>query len=236
MSTFRIGADGRLTAAPGGPASEGVNAPILLGAAANPNYNIVYTGFTSAGQIGVFTYDETGRTNFVGTSTGTGAAPCWCTISADGSLLYVADTGSDSVSVFSLADPLHPVQLQELALGGPRGTPGGPRTAVFEIAIDPTGKFLFAVTQSTDPSFPQGNQLHTLRIARDGTLSEPHAPVIFSQADVPANAHPQGVEVVQIGGRKSDRDRIYVGADPFGDDHDGPGKLREVLSLFRNRR
>ena len=237
VNTFRIGTDGRLTAAPGGPASAGANAPVLLGAAAHPRLNIVYTGFTSAGQVGVFTYDETGRTNYVGTSAGTGAAPCWCTISADGRLLYVANTASDSVSVFSLADPLHPVQIQELALGGPRGTPGGPQTIVFEIALDPTGKFLFAVTQSTDPAFPQGNQLHTLRVARDGTLSEPLAPVIFSPADVPANAHPQGVEVVQLRGGRSDvgHDRISVGGDPFGDD-DAPGNLHDALKLFRNRR
>ena len=235
VNTFRIGADGRLTAAPGGPASAGANAPVLLGATAHPRLNIVYTGFTSAGQVGVFTYDETGRTNYVGTSAGTGAAPCWCTISADGRLLYVANTASDSVSVFSLADPLHPVQIQELALGGPRGTPGGAQTLVFEIAIDPTGKFLYAVTQASDPSFSQGNQLHTLRIARDGTLSEPLAPVIFSPADVPANAHPQGVEVVQFGSGKSDRDRVYIGGDPFGDHDDAPN-LRDVSKLFRNRR
>jgi len=238
VSTFRIGADGRLTAAPGGPAGAGANAPILLGAAAHPRLNIVYTGFTSAGQVGVFTYDETGRTSYVGTSVGTGAAPCWCTISADGRLLYVANTASDSVSVFSLADPLHPVQIQELLLGGPRGATatGRPITNVFEIALDPTGKYLYAVTQSTDPSFPQGNQLHTLRVARDGTLSEPLAPVIFSQADVPANAHPQGVEVVAIrGGRPAGfPDRISVGG-PFAGDAE-PGRLRDALSLFRARR
>ena len=187
-----------MTAAPGGPASAGANAPVLLGAAANPRFNIVYSGFTSAGQIGVFTYDETGRTSFVGTAAGTGAAPCWCTISADGRSLFVANTATDSIGVFSLADPLHPVQIQELPLGGPRGTPDGPGTNVFEIALDPTGRFLFAVTQATDPSFPQGNQLHTLQVARDGTLSEPIAPVIFATTDVPANAHPQGVEVVLL--------------------------------------
>lgn len=234
VNTFRIGADGRLTAAPGDPASAGTNAPVLLGAAADPRLNIVYTGFASSSQVGVFTYDETGRTSYVGPAAGTGAAPCWCTISADGRLLYVANTASDSVSVFSLADPLHPVQIQELALGGPRGTPGGPRTNVFEIALDPTGKYLYAVTQSTDPSFPQGNQLHTLRVARDGTLSEPLAPVVFSPDDVPVNAHPQGVAVVQLRGDADDRrglpDRI---SGWFSDDE--PVRPRGARELFRSR-
>ncbi len=36
---------------------------------------------------------------------------------ANGKFLYTADTGTNSVGVFSLADPLHPVRVQELVLG-----------------------------------------------------------------------------------------------------------------------
>lgn len=198
VNTFRIGADGALTAAPGGPAGVGTNAPLLLGAANHPDLNIVYTGFASSSQVGVFTYDETGRTSFVGPAADSGAAPCWCVVSADGRVLYVTNTATDSIAVYSLADPLHPVQIQDLPLGGPRGSTatGLPVANAFEIALDPTGRFLFAVTQSTDPAFPQGNQLHTLTINRDGTLAERTPPVVFSPADVPANAHPQGLAVV----------------------------------------
>ncbi len=232
VNTFRIGGDGRLTAAPGGPASAGANAPVLLGAAQNPNYNIVYTGFASSGQVGVFTYDETGRTNFVGTAADTGAAPCWCVVSGDGKLLYVANTVSDSVSVYSIVDPLKPVLIQELKLGGPRGDAATGQTFVFEIALDPTGKFLYAVTQSTNPSFPQGNQLHTLKVARDGSLSEPLAPIIFSQNDVPANAHAQGLAVVTLG-----NDRVYVGGGENDGNGSGPAdRLRDVWSWFRSGR
>jgi Lactonase, 7-bladed beta-propeller len=202
VNTFHINANGTLTAAPGGPVS-GPNTPILLGASQNPDYHIIYAGLTSAGQIGVFTYDETGRTSFVTSVADSGAGPCWSTVSADGRFLYVANTASDSIGVYSLADPLAPVQIQDLALAGPRGTAGGPSTNVFEISLDPTGRFLYAVTQSTDPSFPQGNQLHTLTIAYNGTLTEPVGPLIFSQANVPANAHPQGIAVVQPARRSS---------------------------------
>jgi 6-phosphogluconolactonase (cycloisomerase 2 family) len=203
VNTFRINADGSLTAAPDGPAGAGTNAPFLLGAAAHPRLNIVYTGFASSSQVGVFTYDETGRTSFVQAVPDSGAAPCWCVVSDDGRVLYVANTATDSVGVYSLADPLHPVQIQDLPLGGPRGAGagGGPVANAFEIALDPTGRYLYAVTQSTDPAFPQGNQLHTLSVARDGTLTERTPPVIFSQSDVPANAHPQGVAAVATGGR-----------------------------------
>ena len=205
VTTFRVNGDGSLTAAPGGPASAGAKAPLLLGAATNPRYNIVYAGFASSSQVGVFTYDETGRTSYVGPSADAGAAPCWCVVSPDGRLLYVANTVSDSVGVFSLADPLKPVQIQEFALGGPRGVDakGGSISQAFEIALDPSGKYLYVVGQTTDPSFPQGNQLHTLSVARDGTLTEKTRPVELSRAGVPANAHPQGLAVVAVNAPKA---------------------------------
>jgi hypothetical protein len=120
----------------------------------------------------------------------------------------VANTATNTIGVYSLADPLHPVQIQDFALSGPRIGPGGAvQVGTFEIALDPTGHSLYLVTQSTSPtgSFPQGNQLHTLTVARDGTLSEPTGPIIFSTADVPADAHPQGVVVVGQGQGGDDR-------------------------------
>jgi 6-phosphogluconolactonase len=222
VNTFRINPDGSLTAAPGGPASAGTNAPFLLGAAAHPHLNIVYTGFASSSQVGVFAYDETGRTTFVGTAADAGAAPCWCAVSADGRVLYVSNTATDSVGVYSLADPLHPVQIQDLPLGGPRtATAGGPLVAnVFEIALDPSGRYLYAITQATDPAFPQGNQLHTLAVAADGTLTERTPPVVFSQTDVPANAHPQRLVAVPAGGRGGN----WFTGSHFGNDLDGPAQ------------
>jgi 6-phosphogluconolactonase (cycloisomerase 2 family) len=201
VAPFQIKPDGTLQLAPGGNVAAGSNTSLILGAAANPNLNIIYSGITAAGQIGVFTYDETGRTSFVGASADEGLAPCWCTVSADGRVLYVANTATNSVGVFSLADPLHPVEIQDFKLGGPQSSGGATRqTAAFELALDPTGRSLYVVSQSTDPSFQQGNQLHTLTVAREGTLSEPSGPVIFTPSDAPGNAHPQGVAVVMLGG------------------------------------
>jgi 6-phosphogluconolactonase (cycloisomerase 2 family) len=212
LSPFQIGVDGTLHLAPGGNVAAGSNTSLILGAAAHPTLNIVYSGLTAAGQVGVFTYDETGRTSFVGASVDQGRAPCWCVVSGDGRVLYAANTATDSIGVYSLADPLHPVQIQEFALGGPHSASGtGFQTAVFEIALDPTGRSLYAVGQSTDPNFQPGNQLHTLSVARDGTLSEPHGPVILNPVDALATAHPQGVVAVGL----HVRDDI---APPRGDD------------------
>jgi 6-phosphogluconolactonase (cycloisomerase 2 family) len=209
FAPFQVKADGTLALAPGGNVGADVKPPVLLGAAVNPHLNIIYAGLTGANEVGVFTYDETGRTSFVtAVPDKGGAAACWCEVSADGRFLYIANTGTDSVGVFSLADPLRPVQIQEFTLGGPLAPPGAPagqrQTADFQIALDPSGRTLYVINQSTSATgtFPQGNQLHILAVARDGTVSEPNGPILFSQNDVPTIAHPQGVAVV--GGRRGE--------------------------------
>jgi DNA-binding beta-propeller fold protein YncE len=173
-----------------------VDPPLLLGTASHPTLNIVYAGLTGAEEVGVFTYDETGRTTFVDAVPDAGRAACWCVVSADGKHLYVATTGSNSIGVFSLDDPLHPVQIQELTLSSLRNEEHP--TADFQIALDPSGRSLYVVNQSRNPTGTDhgGNQLHVLSVASDGTVSEPISPIVFAPSDVPANAHPQGVAAV----------------------------------------
>jgi hypothetical protein len=99
-------------------------------------------------------------------------------------------------------------------LGGPTGTPR--QTTVFQVAVDPGGRFVYALSQNTSPdgSFQQGNQLHILVVAGDGTLSEPTGPTLFAPGDVPGTAHPQGIAVVT---------RVESGP---GQDHDPDGRKR----------
>lgn len=217
IDPFRLTPDGHLIPAPGGPVGAPVSPPLLLGLAAHPDQRIVYAGLVGTGQVGVFTYDRDGALTFVRAVADQGAAPCWLVVSPDGQRLYVANSGTDTVGVFSLTDPLHPVQIQEFALAGPRhpgADPAAPNQTVdFQLSLDPTGRFLYVVNHETSPTdtFPQGNQLHTLAVARDGTLSEATgSPLIFSPAEVPPNAHPQGIVV--LGGRTPDHEH---------DDHDG---------------
>ena len=205
FTPFQIQPDGALKLAPGGNVGTSVSPPLLLGADTNPKQSIIYAGLTGANQIAVFTFEETGRLSFVGSSplADKGMGPCWITVSADGKYLYSGDTGTDSVGVFSLADPLHPVEIQEFVLGGPHAPPGSPppgtlQTNAFQLALSPDGRSLYVISQSTNPTgaFPQGNQLHILSVAPDGTVSEPRGPILLDTAGVPGNAHPQGIAVV----------------------------------------
>jgi 6-phosphogluconolactonase (cycloisomerase 2 family) len=213
IAPFQIQANGSLKLAPGGDVSAAGN-PLLLGADTHPNLPILYAGLTSTNQIGVFTFDEAGNVKFVDAAADQGAAPCWITVSADGKYLYAGNTGTNSVGVFSLADPLHPVEIQEFALGGPHAPPGSPPgtllSNVFQLALSPDGRSLYAIGQNTSPTgtFPQGNQLHILSVGRDGKLSEPSGPILLSKFGVPGNAHPQGIAVVagRIDFRRFDRE------------------------------
>jgi 6-phosphogluconolactonase (cycloisomerase 2 family) len=228
LAPFQVQGNGTLKLAPGGnvagqdPSSTAAP-PALLGAAVNPHLNVVYAGLTGLAEVAVFTYNETGQLSFVGATAPNadgGRGPCWVAVSPDGKVLYTGDTGSDSVGVYSLADPLHPVQIQEFSLGGPLTPPGSPpgtarQTTAFQVAVDPSGRFVYAVGQNTSAAgtFPDGNQLHVLSVARDGTLSEPRNPFLFSQAGVPGIAHPQGIAVV-----------VHEGRDGGGRGNDGGGR------------
>jgi hypothetical protein len=221
LAPFQVQSDGTLNLAPGGnvaaqSSGSTTPAPALLGADANPNLPIIYAGLTGLNEVAVFTYDASGRITFVGATDPNnqgGKAPCWVAVSPDGKFLYTGDTGSDSVGVYSLADALHPALVQEFFLGGPHVPPGSPpgtpgQVGVFQVAVDPSGRFVYAVTQNFSPNglFQEGNQLHILSVGHDGTLTEPKGPVVLPADAVPGTAHPQGIAVVPFGGERQDRD------------------------------
>ena len=78
--------------------------------------------------------------------------------------------------------------------------------------MDPSGRFVYAISQNTSANgtFQEGNQLHILAVAPDGTLSEPNGPTVLPPGAVPGTAHPQGIAVV-------------VGVGGGHDRQDGPG-------------
>jgi 6-phosphogluconolactonase (cycloisomerase 2 family) len=199
---FQIGANGTLTPVASGGMGVPVSPPLLLGLAQHPTQSIIYAGLTGANEVGVFTFDSAGDLTLSGTVDVQGKGPCWTIVSANGQFLYTADTGTNSVGVFSLANPLQPVQIQEFVLGGPQNPTGNPsaarQTTDFEFALDPSGKTLYVIDHQTDATgdFPQGNALHVLSVAADGTLSESSSSPLILPSNIPAGADPQGVAVI----------------------------------------
>jgi DNA-binding beta-propeller fold protein YncE len=201
---FQIGSKGQLIPVASGGIGAPVTPPLLLGLSLSPTQKIIYAGLTGASQVGVFTYDSSGNLTLVETLATQGAGPCWTTVSPNGKFLYTIDTGTNSVGVFSLADPLHPQQVQELVLGGPQnatGNPNDPRaTTDFEFSFDSSGNYLFVIDHDTDGNgdFPQGNALHVLSVAANGMLTEATNSPGFLPANIPAGDDPQGVAVISI--------------------------------------
>jgi 6-phosphogluconolactonase (cycloisomerase 2 family) len=206
LRAFAIGADGKLTAAPGTPMAipevdggSPPGTPVALGLALHPTQKVLYVDFTQRSQVGVYTYDgTTGALTYVTAAGLSGPAPCWVRVSPDGNFLYVVDTANDSVSVLEASNPLAPVEIQNLQLDDP-GSPlsdASPATLSegFEEGISPDGTFLYVLSQrsTTDPTMPQGNVLHGLSIGADGKLTETVPDVKLS---LPLGTRPQGVVV-----------------------------------------
>ncbi len=199
---FQIAPDGKLIPVSSGGLGAPVTPPLLLGLAQYPTQNIIYAGLVGANQVGVFTFDHAGNLTLVDTVAVQGNGACWTLVSPNGRYLYTVDTGTNSVGVFSLSDPLHPTQIQEFVLGGPQNSAGDSsaarETTDFEFALDQSGDTLYVIDHQTDAAgtFPEGNALHVLAVAPDGKLSENASSPLFLPSNIPAGADPQGVAVI----------------------------------------
>ncbi len=166
------------------PGSTATSGPAPLGLWAHPKLPVLYAGLTAASRLGVFRWDRAGTLAFVGSVPTGGAAPCWVRVNRAGSRIYVADTGSNAISVFDSGNPTAPVELQTLPLKGPG--------SVFQITLDLDERFLYALDQrAAAAQTGESNSLHVLRVLNDGRLREvDSSPLVLP---VPADSRPQGV-------------------------------------------
>jgi 6-phosphogluconolactonase (cycloisomerase 2 family) len=190
LQSFHIRPDGALDQNPPQqlPASlfAGTSVPHLpLGLAAHPSRPIVYVGLVTLNKLAVYKYDDAGVLSFVTSVPSSGMAICWNRVNNDGTRLYAANTGDNSISVFDITNPVKPVEIQHLRLRG--------AGSLFEIELDPANRYLYGVTQRSGPATPlgQGNNLHVLRVAVDGRLTENDGSPLA--LPVPGGTRPQGV-------------------------------------------
>ncbi len=214
IRSFRIGGDGRLAEAPGSPyavpdappgvppAAAALHLP--LGTWTHPTENILYVGHVTYNQLGVYDFDRaTGALSFVRQMPNSGKEICWVRTTADGRRLYTVNNIDNSVSFYDNADPRNPVERQKLVMSEP-----GPlflndrmdlsfeqiTSTPFQMNLSPDERYLYVVNQRVDfnSSYQEGNNIHVLRIADDGTLSEQGSPV---DLPVPPQMRPQGIVV-----------------------------------------
>jgi 6-phosphogluconolactonase (cycloisomerase 2 family) len=165
----------------------GSPAPHLpLGLRAHPSEPILYVDLVTVSQVAVYKYDEQGRLQFVKTVVDPGAGPCWAILNHRGTRLYVINTGDTSVAVYDVTQPLNPKVIQHFAMVVTTGNP-------FSAVIDDSDKFIYVSgEQSTATANASANAIHTLKVASDGTLSEPFPPTVLPISGL---ARTQGVAV-----------------------------------------
>lgn len=144
LDAFRIGADGRLTPAPGSPFAAQRIGP--FGSTFSPtdgNRLFVSNAHDGAGAGSVSVYDVAadGTLSAIAGSpfADNQTAPCWVAISPDGSALFAINTASGSISRYAVGAG------DSLALVGstPFASPTGLRP--FDAAVSPGGGFLYVV-------------------------------------------------------------------------------------------
>ena len=145
IDTFLVGTDGLLTPAAGSPFASQVTGP--FGSVFSPNdpSQLFVTnahGGPGAGSVSVF--DLTNgvpaaipNSPFANGQSGT----CWAEITADGSFLFTVNTGSSTISRYSIAADGTLSLLGNTAMTNP-GTGG---LAAFDARLTPDGKYLYVV-------------------------------------------------------------------------------------------
>ena len=214
IRSFVLTGEGGILGAPGDPYAVAASAApgqpqansLALGLAVHPTQNILYVGFWTFDDVGVFSYDSTGALTYITDALMSGSLVGWLRVTADGTRMYASNTGDASISVLDLTFPMGPVETQHLLLKDSDGTPflrNGQQqivtSAPYQLALSPDEQNLFVVSQrvTTNPNDVNspGNILHILAIAADGTVSEPGADV---QIAVPLSTRPQGVASIQL--------------------------------------
>jgi hypothetical protein len=144
-----------------------------LGMRTHPTLPILYVDITPVSEVAVYSYDENGQPSFVRTVSDSGMAPCWAIVNHAGSRLYATNTGDNSIAVYDLADPLNPVQIQHFLMASTTG-------AAFSTVIDHSDSWIYVSSeQSSASATPAANAFHALKVAADGTLTEPFPPTVL---------------------------------------------------------
>ncbi|MDR3716513.1 MAG: beta-propeller fold lactonase family protein [Puia sp.] len=197
LESISLDGYGGLNEAPGSPYVLPAGDGGALGLWQHPFSQTLYVGFPVKSAVGVYSIDPgTGVLSFQ-TSVAAGAAACWLRTNPKGDRLYVLNSAENTVSIYNTTTPASPVFLTKFSLKDPGPLYGaGMATSSedFALGFAPSGKYLYIVSQSTNPDFSAGdfNFLHVLDVAPDGTLTEPTEPV---QLPVGSDIRPQGVAV-----------------------------------------
>lgn len=148
LDAFRIGRDGRLTAAAGSPFPAQKIGP--FGSTFSPTHgNQLFVSNAhdgaGAGSVSVYHIADDGTLTAISGSpfADNQTAPCWVAVSPDGRALFAVNTASGSVSRYSVAGNGSLTLVGSTGLNMPTGL------RPFDAAVSPGGRFLYIVDAGT---------------------------------------------------------------------------------------
>jgi DNA-binding beta-propeller fold protein YncE len=196
---FRIGPGGRLTQGRGSPVRlpnavfpGGRRVPNVwpAGLVSHPRLKILYAQLANVSETIVYRWTDQARLTFVRALPNPNSfLPCWTHVNAEGTRMYTGNAGSDNLTVYDIAnDTTNPRAIQSVRLNAP----GNP----WNFQIDPTGRVIFLLDMRAVRQIPpgRGNQLHALRIAANGRLTEERSSPV--DIPVPVGTNPIGLAIV----------------------------------------
>jgi 6-phosphogluconolactonase len=184
IDSFVVRRNGRLFTSPGSPFVAQAVGPFgsAFRAGTNPAQLLVSNAHEGAGKgsVSSFHVSDRGVLNALGGSPFPNGqtATCWVTLSPDGRYLFAANTGSSSISGYRIA------ANGALSLVGSTPLRGGSGLGIFDLGLDPTGRYLYQLEG--------GKQMIAVLRVNGGSLSElPSSPIAL-----PANSSPWGIVVI----------------------------------------
>ena len=196
---FRIGPGGKLTEGPNSPlrlakavfaGGHGVPDVWPAGLESNPRLKILYAQLANLDETIIYRWNDDARLTFVRAIPNPKSfLPCWTHVNAAGTRMYSGNAGSDNLTVFDIAqDPTDPRPIQSV----PLNAPGNP----WNFEIDPSGRVIFLLDMRAVRQIPagEGNQLHALRIAPGGLLTEERSSPV--KIPVRIGTNPLGLVIV----------------------------------------
>jgi hypothetical protein len=167
---------------------QGIAAPHApLGLETSPNASVLYVGYPTASKIGVYSLGSHRSPHFEKTVSNSGIAVCWLRSNTSGTRLYTSNSGDHSLSVYDTTNPHEPTEIQKVVLNAVGGS--------FQIELDPSNSFLYAIEQSSAANIPdgQGNAIHVLKIGDDGKVNE--LTDLVQTLSLPSGTRPQGIAI-----------------------------------------
>ncbi len=225
LHVFHVGQDGRLTerslvqlpetnAGYKYKGMEGVPS-MPLGIWAHPTEPVLYVGFVTRNELGVYRFNRQGELTFMASVDNSGQDICWLLANKKGTRLYTVNNlpRSDkedkaaTVSTYDIAREraVKPVEISRLQLPHPgewfinNRMFSQPGSTAFQCALNPEETFLYVIcqriNQTDENKSEEGNILHSLRLNGEGIPSVAHSRHL-GQDGVYYRSRPQGIATV----------------------------------------